>query len=93
MRDDRFVGDVSGVFVARVLPTDGVTHTVAQVNACVSEADARESSCQEHLALGFEVVWVLDSSGEVLDGATKSLEREDVGDGVGALVSRAVDGV
>lgn len=39
------------------------------------------------------VVWVVHRAGEVLDCVAQGLEGEDVGDGVGALVGGALDGV
>ena len=90
MGDDRFVSDISGMFVAWVLPADGIAHTVAQMHTCVSETYTCESGGEEHLTLGFEIVWVFDCSGEILDGTAESLERENVGYGIGALVGWAV---
>ena len=90
MGDDRLVGDVSGMFVAWVLPTDGIAHAVAQMHTCVSETDARESGGEEHLTLGFEVVRIFDCSGEILDGTAESLKREDIRDGIGTLVGWTV---
>ena len=91
--DERLVGDVAGVGVARVLAADGVAHAVAEVHARVAEADARERGRQQHLALGFVVLRVPDRAGQVLDRAAEGLQREDVGDGVRALVGGAVDRV
>lgn len=39
------------------------------------------------------VVGVFDGAGEVFDCLAQGLEAEDVGDGVGALVGGAVNGV
>jgi len=75
------------------LAADGVAHAVAEMDACVSEADACEGGGEEHLRLRFVVVWVFGRAGEVLDGCFQCLEGEDVGDGVGALVGWAVYGV
>lgn len=86
-------GHVAGVFVAGILAADGVAHAVAEMDACVSEADACEGGGEEHLRLRFVVVWVFGRAGEVLDGCFQCLEGEDVGDGVGALVGWAVYGV
>lgn len=93
MRDDGALDVVARVPVARVLPADGVAHAVAEMDAGVAETDAGEGGGQQHLRLGFVVVWVLGRAREVLDRAAEGLEREDVGDGVGALVGGAVDGV
>lgn len=93
MRDDGALDVISGVSVARVLPADGVAHAVAEMDTRVAEADAGEGGGQQHLGLGFVVVWVLGGAREVLDRAAEGLQGEDVGDGVGALVGGAVEGV
>ena len=93
VRDDGRVDNVPGVPVSRVLARDGVAHAVAEVDTCVAEADAREGGGQQHFALGFAVVGVPDCPREVLDCVAEGLEGEDVGDGVGALVSWAFDRV
>ena len=93
MRDDGGSGDVSRVRVAFILAADRVAHSMAEMDARVSEPDAREGGGEEHFRLGFCVVWVFDGAGEVFDCAFEGLEGEDVGDGVRALVGGAVDGV
>lgn len=90
VRDDGLVGHVPGVLVAGVLSADRVAHPVAEVHACVAEADACERGCEQHLRLRFVVVGVLDRTGEVFDRAAQGLQREDVRDGVRALVRGAV---
>lgn len=66
---------------------------MAEVDAGVAEADTGQSGGEEHLALGLKVIRVADGTGQVLDGAAEGVEGEDVRDGVGALVGRAVEGV
>lgn len=69
---------VARVLVAGVLARDGVRHAVAEVDAGVAEADAGEGCGEQHLALGFVVLGVLDRAGQVLDCVAEGLEREDV---------------
>ena len=91
--DNRAVGDVARVGVAAVLGGDRVAHAVAEVDAGVAEADARERGREEHLRLGGVVVRVAHRAREVFDCLAQGLQAEDVGDGVRALIGWAVDGV
>ena len=93
VRDERPVRDVPRVGVARVLAADGVAHAVAEVDAGVAEADARERGRQQHLALGLVVRRVGDRARQVPHRAAQGLQREDVRDGVRALVGGAGDRV
>lgn len=63
------------------------------MHTCISEPDARQGSSQQHLALGFHIIRVPDRAGQVLYTVVERLEREDVTNWVGALVSRPHDGV
>lgn len=93
VRDHGSRAHVARVPVALVLAADRIAHAVAEVDARVAEPDAREGRREEHFGLRFGVVRVAHRAREVLDRGAEGLEREDVGDGVGALVGRAVDGV
>ena len=42
MGDDRFVGHVAGMFVARILARNWVAHAVAEMDARVSETHASQ---------------------------------------------------
>lgn len=66
---------------------------MAQMHARVPEANTGQRGSQQHLALGLHVVGVPDGAGQVLDAVVQGLEREDVADGVGALVGGPQDGV
>ena len=61
------------------------------MNTSVSEAHAGEGCSEQHLALGFEIIWVSDGTWEVLDGASKGMEGKDVGYRISALIGRAVE--
>lgn len=63
------------------------------MHAGIAKPDASQSCCQEHFRLGLCIVRVVNGAGEVFDCGPEGLEGEDVGDGVSALVGRAVDGV
>lgn len=93
VRDDGVVDVVPGVLVPRILPADRVRHAVAEVHACIAETDTRKRRGEQHLTLGLVVVWVVHCAGKVFDCVAEGLEGEDVGDGVGALVGGALDGV
>ena len=77
--------------VARVLARRGIARAVAEVHAGVAGPNAGEGGGQEHLRLGLGVVAVANGLRQVGDGAAEGLEREDVRDGVGALVCRTQD--
>ena len=65
---------------------------MAQMDACVSEADSGQGGGQEHLRLGVPIG--LDGGQrEVVDGVLQGAEGEDVRDGVGALIGGAVERV
>ena len=49
VRDNRVIDLIARVFITRVLTGDGVTHTVAEMNTCVSEADAGKRGSEQHL--------------------------------------------
>lgn len=66
---------------------------MTQVHARVAKADAGERGSEQHLALGLHVVRVLDRARQVLDAVPQRLQREDVADGVRALVRGPQDGV
>ena len=66
---------------------------MTEVDTGVSKAYTGQGRCEEHFALSFEVVWISDGSGKVLDSATKGVERKDVGNGVGSLVRGSQNGV
>lgn len=60
--------------------------TVAEMHTSVTKTDTSQSRSQEHFTLSLEIIWVLHRSGKILDSSLQSMEREDVGDGVGSLV-------
>lgn len=93
VRDDGPIDVIARMPVTGVLPADGVAHAVTEMHARVAEADTGEGGGEQHFGLGFVVVRVLGRAWEVLDRAAEGLQGENVGDGVGALVGGAVDGV
>lgn len=66
---------------------------MAEMHTRVAEPDTGQRSGEEHLALGLHVVRVLDRARQVLDAVLERLQREDVTDGVRALVGGPQDGV
>jgi hypothetical protein len=72
---------------------DRVRHAVAEMDASISKADARERGRQEHLALCDAIALVAEYAGQVLDRRPECPHAEYVGDRVAALVRRTVDGV
>lgn len=93
MWDDGRRDFVPRMFVAFILARDGIAHSVAEMDARITKAYAREGGSQQHFALGFVIFWVFDGAREVFDRAPEALQGEDVGYGVRALVCGAVDWV
>lgn len=62
---------------------------MAKMYSSVAKAYTSQSRCKKHLTLGLEVVWVPNGARQVLDGASESVEREDIRNGVGTLIRRS----
>lgn len=60
VRDNGVIDLIARMLITWVLTGDGVTHTVAEVNTSISEADAGKRSSEQHLRLCFVVVWIAD---------------------------------
>ena len=88
---------ITRVFITRhIQARDGVTHAMAEVNSRVAETYTSKGGCECHLLPGFSVVRVECCAGKILNTEFECSYREDVTDGIGSLVSWAmerVDGV
>lgn len=51
---------------------------MAQVNACIAEANTGQSGCEKHLALRLKVIRILDCARQILDSTTEGVEGKDV---------------
>lgn len=67
--------------------------TVAQMHACISKSNTCQCCSQQHLALCLHIIRVPDRARKVLDTVIQRLQREDVTNRVGTLVSRSQDGI
>lgn len=67
--------------------------TMAQVHTRISETNARQRCSQQHLALRLHIFRVPDRARQVLNAVIQRLEREDVTNRVGPLVSGPHDRV
>lgn len=93
VRHQGVVSVVVGVVVTGVHTGDGVGETVANVHTGVSETNTSKSRSKKHVRVSLEVFRVSARSRKVLNGKSQTLQRENVSNGVRALVSGSHVGV
>lgn len=73
--------------------THRITSSMTQMHAPIPKSNTRKRRRQQHLRPRLPIAFIFCHPRQKLDRLPQSPEGEDVGDGVGALVCRAVYGI
>lgn len=84
---------VTRMLIALVETTDGITQTMTEMDTSITKANTSKGSSQQHLALSFMILRILDSARKVFNNHLQGVKWPDITDGVGTLVSRSLDGI
>lgn len=93
MGNDRMLDVISFMLIFFIPPRYRITHAMAKVHSRIPKPNAGKGRRKQHISLRLGVLRIPDGAREVLDRHLQSLEREDVADGIRALVCWSEDRV